>query len=209
MQIMIISLLMVLQLICINAYSPLKPALSSKIVQGLKTSFRKFAPAVSIIALIVSTGTMTMADNFDDGKTRNLSDAQLMQIVADDLTIRQALNTADFTRSIYSENCRFQDEIDVYPINEYVKGTKALFDASASHTDLVDSVFISSDPDKLKPRAINLKFKETLAFNLPLVHPKVDLSGRLELRLDNDNLIDYSREFWDQSALDVLKTVHL
>lgn len=73
-------------------------------------------------------------------KQFNLPSSSLEKIVGDDITLRQALITADFTRSIYSENCKFQDEIDIYPINDYVKGTKLLFNPSLSHVDLIGPV---------------------------------------------------------------------
>lgn len=161
--------------------------------------------AVTFASIFLSNANFVVAED----KLRNLSEEQLLSIVKDDLTLRQALNTADFTRSIYSENCRFQDEIDIYPINDYVKGTKALFDEKASHTDLIEPITIERMNDEQNHYKIKLKFKETLAFNLPLIHPKVDLSGRLELTLDADKLIEYSREYWDQSTPEILKTIHL
>lgn len=139
-----------------------------------------------------------------DKKTINLPDAEIVRIVTDDLTLRQALNTADFTRSIYSDNCQFQDEIDVYSINDYVRGTKALFDATESHTELLEPVKLESNGE-----AIIAKFRETLSFKLPFIHPKVDLSGRLRLELNQDRLISFSREYWDQSIPEVLSTIHL
>ena len=73
-------------------------------------------------------------------------------------------------------------------------------------------------------------FKEVLAFRLPLLHPKVRktlllcgspcscevprlfqvrLSGRVELTRNGEGLIIYSREHWDQSVADVLKTAFI
>lgn len=53
---------------------------------------------------------------------------------------------------------------------------------------------------------IQFRFAETLAFNVPF-NPKVFLTGRVNLQLSDDRLVQYSREFWDQSVVDVLKTV--
>ena len=80
-----------------------------------------------------------------DGKQFNLPPSEVEKIVADDINSRQALITADFTRSIYSESCRFQDEIDVYPIDDYVRGTKLLFNPALSHVDLIGPVTTVSD----------------------------------------------------------------
>ena len=80
-----------------------------------------------------------------DGKQFNLPSSEVEKIVADDIKFRQALITADFTRSLYSESCRFQDEIDVYPIDDYVRGTKLLFNPALSHVDLIGPVTTVSD----------------------------------------------------------------
>ena len=68
---------------------------------------------------------------FADKKV-NLSPSQISQIVSDDITIRQALVTADFSPEIYDDKCKFQDEIDTYEYDKYVKGTKALFNVCLS-----------------------------------------------------------------------------
>lgn len=134
-----------------------------------------------------------------DNKSYNLNQDALINIIKDDITIRQALITADFTRTIYNEQCTFQDEIDIYPIDQYVKGTKALFDPKYSHVDLISDVNYNN-------HKFMYKFSEILAFNIPF-KPKVSLTGRVELTQDNDGLIISSREFWDQPVVDVLKTI--
>jgi hypothetical protein len=128
-----------------------------------------------------------------------LSNLEIAKFVTDDITIRQALITADFTTLLYNSNCRFQDEIDTYEFNQYVKGTKALFNPKKSHVDLIGDVVVTDGK-------ISFKFKETLAFNIPF-NPKVKLTGRVELSRDDGGLIYYSREYWDQPVLSVLKTV--
>jgi hypothetical protein len=138
-------------------------------------------------------------DAIADDKLTNLPAADMAKIVAADITERQALITADFTRAIYSEKASFQDEIDTYPIDKYVQGTKALFNAGKSHVDLVG-------PVEANDKEVNFKFQETLAFNIPF-NPKVTLSGKVTLTRGDGGLVVYSREFWDQSVPDVLKTV--
>eukprot|EP01031_Cornospumella_fuschlensis_P025985 gene25985-31378_t len=133
----------------------------------------------------------------------HLTDKELSKVVEEDITKRQALITADFTRSVYDESCVFQDEIDTYPIDKYIKGTKALFVAEESHVDLTGPVTVQDDGKVVFP------FKEVLAFRLPLLHPKVRLSGRVELTRNGEGLIIYSREHWDQSVADVLKTAFI
>ena len=108
--------------------------------------------------------------------------------------------TADFTRSIYSEQATFTDEIDTYEIDKYVAGTKALFDAKLSNV-AVDGT-VQADPD-----LVSFRFKEKLTFNIPF-KPYVMLSGRVELKRDpKDGLIYNSREFWDETPSNVIKSV--
>ena len=152
----------------------------------------------AVVAFSYSFGAAQAADT--SSKLINLSPTEISKIVAEDITERQALITADFTRRLYSEKATFQDEIDIYPIDKYVTGTKALFNAANSHVDLVGTVTAT-------PTEVNFRFKETLAFNVPF-NPKVSLSGRVVLTRDeSDGLVTASREYWDQSVTDVLKTV--
>lgn len=132
-------------------------------------------------------------------KLTNLDSSSISKIVSDDISVRQALITADFTRDIYDESCTFQDEIDTYPIDKYVTGTKALFNAAKSHVDLTSAVTADAN-------LVQFKFDEVLAFNIPF-NPKVSLTGRVVLTRGDNGLIVKSREFWDQSVPTVLSTV--
>ena len=123
----------------------------------------------------------------------------MAKIVGEDITLRQALVTADFTRSIYSEDCRFQDEIDTYPIDKYIQGTKALFNADKSHVELGGPVLVLGS-------TVTFPFQETLTFNLPF-NPSVYLTGHVDLTRGQDGLIIYSREHWDQSVPEVISHV--
>ena len=149
------------------------------------------------VPLLLSLGI----ENFATNKQINLSDAAMAKIIANDITSNQALATADFDRSIYSEDCTFQDEIDTYSIDNYVKGTKALFNKERSKVELVGEVQISAE------EAV-FKFKEDLSFNVPL-KPIVTLSGKVVLTRGEGGLIVKSREYWDQKPFDVLKTARL
>ena len=132
-------------------------------------------------------------------KMTNLEPSAMAMIVAADITERQALITADFTREIYSEKCTFQDEIDTYPMDKYVSGTKALFNKEKSHVDLVGDVVVTD-------ASADFRFSEVLAFNIPF-NPRVTLTGKVKLSRGPDGLITSSREFWDQSVPAVLSTV--
>ncbi|CAE7486847.1 unnamed protein product [Symbiodinium pilosum] len=136
-----------------------------------------------------------------DGKRRNLAAAEVAKTVRDDLVNRQFLATADFSPEIYDESCTFTDEIDTYQKDKFIKGTKALFVASESNVQLVGDVDVIDGGKKLQ-----FRFQETLAFNFPIVHPKVTLSGTCTLTRGEDGLIVAYREKWDQSVPEVLST---
>jgi len=126
-----------------------------------------------------------------------LSMDELVATVRADLVERQFLATADITRAIYSDRCTFTDEIDTYPIDQWVKGTKQLFVSEGSQVDLVGDVLPTAD-------GVAFRFSETLMFRIPF-RPVVTLTGRVELRRDpTTGLITSYREFWDQSIPEVL-----
>jgi hypothetical protein len=78
--------------------------------------------ASSVLASILAVNALeTSASIGIEAKKINLGPTEISKIVSADISERQALITADFSRDIYSENCKFQDEIDVYPIDQYVK----------------------------------------------------------------------------------------
>ena len=154
---------------------------------------------ISSVILASSILLGSTDSNAASTKLVNLEPAAITKIVAADITDRQALITADFTRDIYSEKCTFQDEIDIYPIDKYVSGTKALFNKDKSHVDLVGDVVATSE-------SVDFKFSEILAFNIPF-NPSVFLTGRVKLSRGEDGLVTSSREFWDQSVPAVLSTV--
>lgn len=154
---------------------------------------------ISSVILASSILLGSTDSNAASTKLVNLEPAAITKIVAADITDRQALITADFTRDIYSEKCTFQDEIDIYPIDKYVSGTKALFNKDKSHVDLVGDVVATSE-------SVDFKFSEILAFNIPF-NPSVSLTGRVKLSRGEDGLVTSSREFWDQSVPAVLSTV--
>ena len=79
--------------------------------------------ASSVLASILAVNALeTSASIGIEAKKINLGPTEISKVVgAEDISERQALITADFSRDIYSENCKFQDEIDVYPIDQYVK----------------------------------------------------------------------------------------
>lgn len=140
----------------------------------------------------------------EGGKRRNLPGSEVAKIVKEDLEKRQFLATADFSPEIYDDACTFTDEIDSYTYEKFVKGTKALFVGSESNVKLVGDVEVLDGGERLQ-----FRFDETLAFNFPLVHPKVSLTGTCTLTRGPDGLIKGYREKWDQSVPAVLLTARL
>mmetsp|Transcript_3755 Transcript_3755/g.4875 ORF Transcript_3755/g.4875 Transcript_3755/m.4875 type:complete len:219 (+) Transcript_3755:54-710(+) len=166
-----------------------------------RESFLQKTVATSILSLVgVSTIKSSKATAVvNDGKLRNLSDEELKKIITADVLERSFLATADFTREIYDESSIFTDEIDSYPMDKFIKGTKALFVAEGSSIRLVGDVMVTSDKAEFR-------FDEDLMFRIPF-RPVVSLSGRVVLKRDVDSgLITSYREYWDQDIPSVLKT---
>ena len=133
-----------------------------------------------------------------------LNDKEYAKIISNDISQRQALITADFTRDLYSEKCTFQDEIDIYPIDKYITGTKALFNSELSHVDLIGNVEFAQN--NIGSTIYSFKFKELLTFNIPF-NPYVYLTGKVELKRSPDGLIETSREYWDEKPITVISKV--
>ena len=134
-----------------------------------------------------------------EDKQLNLSNEELKKIITSDMVDKSFLVSADITRSIYDESATFTDEIDVYTMDKWIKGTKSLFVASGSQVRLVGDVGVSA-------KEVVFRFDEDLMFNIPF-KPVCSLTGKVVLTRDeNTGLITSYREFWDQSVNDVLKS---
>ena len=133
-------------------------------------------------------------------KKRNIDERELLRIVGEDITIRQALVTADFTRALYDENCKFQTDLDTstYTFEKYAQIAKGLFNGQKSLVGLAGPVKL----DKTR-NIISYPFIEKLTFNF-FLSPCVYVTGRVELtRASYSGLIVYSREIWYESPNDV------
>jgi hypothetical protein len=165
--------------------------------------------AVFVAAATATTTANAAATATDDvvaaeSKQYNLSNEEIMKIISSDMITNQFLVTGNLTRSIYSEDCTFQDEIDTYTMNKWISGTSKLFDPSRSKVLLVDNSIKPMTNDE----GIELRFVEYLCFNIPFLKPIVYLSGTLELKRDpnknKNGLITSYQEKWDQNIYDVL-----
>jgi uncharacterized protein YwbE len=150
--------------------------------------------SIGVVASPVSATTST-------DKLLNLSNDQLKEIVKHDVVQNAFLATGDITRGIYDESATFTDEIDSYGMDQWIEGTKKLFNGKQSSVRLVGDVNVS-------PAQVDFLFDEDLQFNLPLfLRPTVHLTGKVVLKRDaKTGLITSYREYWDQDVLSVLKT---
>ena len=132
-------------------------------------------------------------------KLTGISDDELKRIITKDIVDNQFLVSADLTREVYDESANFIDEIDTYPMQKWIVGTKRLFVAEKSRVSLVGDVAVDKEE-------VTFRFDEDLMFRIPL-RPVVSLTGRVVLDRDPETgLITKYQEFWDQSVGEVLKT---
>ena len=141
----------------------------SSSLQNSRRSFLSATAAASSLLPLRSSADISSAVQSD--KQLNLSNEELKKIVLSDIVDKSFLVSADITRSIYDESATFTDEIDVYTMDKWVKGTKALFVASGSRVSLVGDVDVSSSE-------VSFRFDEDLMFNIPF-KPVCSLTGKV------------------------------
>ena len=131
----------------------------------------------------------------------SISNDELLQIIRDDIVQRQCLVTGNITKSIYSPDATFTDEIDTYGRDQWMIGTQRLFVGDRSQVRLTHPVTFTS------PTTLEFQFDEDLMFNLPIIKPIVSLTGKVILTRDpNTGYIVSYREYWDQDVATVLKS---
>ena len=137
-----------------------------------------------------------------NNKLKNLTPKQIADVVETDLKQNQFLVTGKLTRSIYAETCTFKDEIDTYSLDKWITGTSALFDARKSYVELIGDVFADESQ-------VRFRFQEVLCFNLPVLKPKVPLTGTLVLTRGADGLVEKYLEIWDTGVLQTISRAYL
>ena len=184
----------------LSAESPTRPR--SSISKSRSAFLHDLASSSGFSAAAVVTGCplRTLANNeLIKPKLNNISDEDLKNIITADVSERSFLVSADLTREVYDEKSLFTDEIDTYPIDKWISGTKKLFVGEKSRVDLIGDVTVS-------PEKVEFRFDEDLMFRIPF-RPIVSLSGRVELDRDpKTGLIISYREFWDQDVGTVLRS---
>ena len=139
-------------------------------------------------------------------KLYHLSRDKLASILLQDVHQRNSLVTADFTRSIYEDTCRFQDGSGLdgaYPMKPWILGCKLLFKGNKSKATIIEeSLIVTSDQ-------ISFRFESDLEFRGPL-SPQVALTGRIVMtRNPLTGLISSYRESWDQEVFDIVREAKL
>ena len=154
--------------------------------EALNRSISQSTGAFFIGLGIIDSGLQVEKAVAAEEKLMNLSDEELKAIVLSDLE-KDFLVSADITRAIYDESATFTDEIDVYTMDKWIKGTKALFVAEKSKLDILGDVNVNKDK-------VEFSFREDLMFRIPF-RPVCSLSGKVVLSRDpSTGLITKYRE---------------
>ena len=135
-------------------------------------------------------------------KDVGLSDEELRKKLEYDVKTNQFMVTGALTRSLYDESCTFTDEIDTYTLDKWIQGTGLLFKNDYSKMELASPISITKDE-------ASFAFKEQLMFNIPILKPKVPLTGKLVLTRGGNGLFTSYKETWDQGVAQVLLSAKL
>lgn len=139
------------------------------------------------------------SDDLQDKKQVGIRNDELAEIIQRDVQENQFMVRADLTRSVYDESATFIDEIDTYQMDAWIRGTKRLFVADKSQVEIVPDTLQVTDQEA------TFNFTEYLTFNIPLLQPRVYLSGKVVLKRDpKTGLITSYQEKWDQDVNTVL-----
>jgi hypothetical protein len=170
-----------------------------------------------------ATPTSVTQSNQND-KVRNFSNEELMARIVADVQEKQFMVTGNLSRELYDESSIFTDEIDSYTLDQWTKGTAKLFVANRSHVDLQpnsnnksnNTTVTTNDDDRIvvvgvpSNHQITFRFVKTLCFNVPILYPVVNLTGKVVLQRDpNTGLITSYQEQRDQDVTTVLKNITL
>lgn len=106
---------------------------------------RKAISKVGIIVFAASVVNPAVAAAVLEGGSKvdkmiGISNEDIAIIVKRDVVAHQFLMNGRLTRSIFDEGATFQDEIDTYTLDKWIKGTSRLFNARNSHVELVGEV---------------------------------------------------------------------
>jgi hypothetical protein len=190
----------------LSAYSLSIQNLSRNIRETTSLSRRDVFSQAAIVAGMTAMTLTSMPSNVlaadapqaVEPKQLNLSNEDLAKAIASDIANNQFMVNGGITRSLYLESATFQDEIDTYQMDAWIKGTQKLFVAEKSHVDLEEGSM------QVSATKVNFRFNEYLQFRIPF-RPTVYLTGQVVLERDpTTGLISSYREIWDQDIKTVL-----
>ena len=137
-----------------------------------------------------------------EAKVTGISDEELRAAVEKDVTEKQFMVTGVLTRGLYDESCTFKDGIDTYSLDKWIEGTGLLFKNDYSKMELDGPITVTS-------KEVSFRWKEQLMFNIPVLLPKVPLTGSLVLVRGEDGLFTSYLEQWDLPVWKVLLSAKL
>jgi hypothetical protein len=202
------SILVFVSLLLLEAISPgvawvsptsgrteVPPGVISADSNGTRRSFLSSFVALGILGGTTGAPSPCVASTTEK---LNLSDAELKQVITDDILKRKFLATGNLTPSIYKPTATFTDEIDTYKMDQWIKGTQRLFVGEQSTVTLLGDVLVS-------PSKVEFRVAEELVFRIPF-RPRMSLSTTVVLTRDDTGYITAYRELWDQDIATVLKS---
>ncbi|KAL7566322.1 hypothetical protein ACA910_013645 [Epithemia clementina (nom. ined.)] len=157
----------------------------------------------TIASGVLGTATVVFPDLVaraidEEQQADRISDAEIKEIVKNDILERQFLVTGNLTPRIYRPKALFTDEIDTYQMDQWMSGTQKLFVGEKSEVRLVGDIIVT-------PEQVEFRFDEDLMFRIPF-RPTVSLTGKVVLMRDDAGYITSYQEFWDQDVFTVLKS---
>ena len=105
--------------------------------------------------------------------------------------------------NIYAENVYFEDPLNKFHgLKKYKKMIKTI-------TTYFEKIKLDLHDIKKNEQLIDTQWTLSMTFILLPWKPRLSISGRSELKLDNENLIMSHIDYWNCSIFDVLKQVFI
>ena len=159
---------------------------------------RSLAEKNHVAAAAATTKTATSHHSY-------LSNDELVTTLLQDITDRNSLVTADFTRTLYQDDCLFNDGSDLdgaYPLKPWILGCKILFCGDHSRTQIIPETLTVSDHE------VSFRFESYLEFRGPFRPTISSLTGTIVLTRNYDTgRVCYYQEFWDTSCSEILRQI--
>ncbi|BDA40993.1 hypothetical protein COCOBI_01-6480 [Coccomyxa sp. Obi] len=142
------------------------------------------------------------AEVSSNGKRRNLSPGQLLEVIKRDFSDGQYYITGKLDQSIFADDCEFIDPTtNVKGPGTYSKAVAALFDHETSRADLI-SIEVTD------PQTITSRWRFDAAINFP-GKPRIKPYTGSTRYIIKDGLIQQHIETWDISTLDAFVSIFI